>query len=244
MAYHANRSVPLLLKTLSTEVRVRRARHTAALAQDRPDQQAAAPAASKGGHGRGDRQVQAQVAAIRGRMGRDIAVCMIDSAALIAGWNVEGVVPARRVQVRACHAARHTGAHARRALRRRDGPGVPGQGRQARHRRDPAQAAGPPRQSDRHTRNASWHHAKNVRALEDEFAGRLRLVHLPPYTPELNSIELVWRMICKAIANAVYETVDDLRTRSPARCSAGTSCPRRSQDTPRPRTPSRPPTAP
>ena len=52
--------------------------------------------------------------------------------------------------------------------------------------------------------NASWHHARNVRALEDELAGRLRLVHLPPCTPELGSIELAWRMIRKAIANAVY----------------------------------------
>ena len=60
--------------------------------------------------------------------------------------------------------------------------------------------------------NASWHHAKAVESLEDdEFAGRLVLVYLPSYTPELNSIELVWKAIRKAIANVAYESVAEIR---------------------------------
>ena len=54
--------------------------------------------------------------------------------------------------------------------------------------------------------STSWHRAKNVWALKDEFAGRLCPAHLPPCTPGLNSIELVWRMTRKAIASTAYET--------------------------------------
>lgn len=152
-----------------------------------------------------------RVAAIRVRMGCDTAVCMIDSAALIAGWNVEMGWYPRGESKFAPATLSSTRAHMLGALY------------------DGELDLVFPDKVDKHAieeflrkqvgrrgkvivilDNASWHHAKNVRALEDEFAGRLRLVHLPPYTPELNSIELVWRMIRKAIANTVYETVDDL----------------------------------
>ena len=152
-----------------------------------------------------------KVAAIRSRMGSDTAVCMIDSAALIAGWNVERGWYPRGESKFAPATLSSTRAHMLGALY------------------DGELDLVFPDKVDKHTieeflrsqlsrrgkvivilDNASWHHAKNVMALEEEFAGRLRLVHLPPYTPELNSIELVWRMIRKAIANTVYKTVDDL----------------------------------
>lgn len=52
--------------------------------------------------------------------------------------------------------------------------------------------------------NASAHHAGNVKRLEEESSGRLVLARLPPCTPELNSIEIRWRVIRKAIADAVF----------------------------------------
>lgn len=152
-----------------------------------------------------------KVAAIRGRMGSDTAVCMIDSAALIAGWNVERGWYPRGESKFAPATLSSTRAHMLGALYdgeldlvfpdKVDKHAIEGFLRSQLARRGKVIVI---------LDNASWHHAKNVRALEDEFAGRLRLVHLPPYTPELNSIELVWRMIRKAIANTVYETVDDL----------------------------------
>ena len=58
--------------------------------------------------------------------------------------------------------------------------------------------------------NASAHHAGNVKRLAEESNGRLVLVYLPPYTPELNTIEIQWRVIRKAIANAVFADPDAL----------------------------------
>ena len=59
--------------------------------------------------------------------------------------------------------------------------------------------------------NASAHHAGRIKDLEEEFDGRLVLVYLPPYTPELNSIEIQWRVIRKAIANAVFANANAMK---------------------------------
>ena len=192
-AEYGERGMQLLLHRIGLTCRLPRPRHPKA---------ATAREAAK---------YKRRVAAIRGRMGRDAAVCMIDSAALIAGWNVERGWYPRGESKFAPVTLSSTRAHMLGALY--DGeldlvfPDKVDKYAIEKFLRS---------QLARHGKvivildNASWHHAKNVRALEDEFAGRLRLVHLPPYTPELNSIELVWRMIRKAIANTVYETVDGL----------------------------------
>lgn len=49
--------------------------------------------------------------------------------------------------------------------------------------------------------NASAPHADSVRSLGAKSAGRLVVVHLPPYAPELNSIEIPWRTMRRAITN-------------------------------------------
>lgn len=60
--------------------------------------------------------------------------------------------------------------------------------------------------------NASWHHAKRIKEeLVNEFNGDLVLVHLPAYTPELNSIERQWRMIRKGISNTIYKTTKAMK---------------------------------
>ena len=60
--------------------------------------------------------------------------------------------------------------------------------------------------------NASWHHAKRIeKGLVKEFNGDLVLAHLPVYTPDLNSIERQWRMIRKGISNVIYRTVKAMK---------------------------------
>lgn len=153
-----------------------------------------------------------RVASIRGHMGEGTVVCMIDTASLIAGWNVQrgwypvGESPFAPVTLSS------TRVHMVGALY--DGElDVTFSDKVNKYTIVELIR----RQMARHEKvlfildNASWHHAKIVLALEAEFAGRLRLVHLPPYTPELNSIELVWRMIRKAIANVTYDTVKKMK---------------------------------
>lgn len=42
--------------------------------------------------------------------------------------------------------------------------------------------------------NASYHHSKMHRPWRDAHAARFRLAYLPPYSPELNPIERVWKL--------------------------------------------------
>lgn len=60
--------------------------------------------------------------------------------------------------------------------------------------------------------NAPAHRAKKV----DKFANdeeRLELIKLPPYSPDLNPIETVWREVKKeAVYNTFYRYFDDFKT--------------------------------
>ena len=59
--------------------------------------------------------------------------------------------------------------------------------------------------------NASYHHSKEVKKLEEE-SPRLRLVFLPPYSPELNLIERVWKFFKKKVLyNQYYENLQAFR---------------------------------
>ncbi len=59
--------------------------------------------------------------------------------------------------------------------------------------------------------NAGYHYSKEViKVIEN--SSRLKLVYLPPYSPELNLIERVWRFFKqKVLYNKYYETLDDFR---------------------------------
>ena len=60
--------------------------------------------------------------------------------------------------------------------------------------------------------NASWHKAQDLR---DFFAGnrdRLVRIFLPPYSPELNPIERVWRITRRQVThNRYFESIEELK---------------------------------
>ena len=53
--------------------------------------------------------------------------------------------------------------------------------------------------------NAGWHSAPGLAVPEG-----IRLVHLPPYTPELQPAETLWVHVDEPIANQHVETLADL----------------------------------
>lgn len=54
---------------------------------------------------------------------------------------------------------------------------------------------------------AGWHRAKNLRVPEN-----IKLVFLPPYSPELNPVERFWLYMKKKIlTNRLYDSVEDLQ---------------------------------
>ncbi len=60
--------------------------------------------------------------------------------------------------------------------------------------------------------NARVHHAKIVKAFEEQAEGRLRLFYLPPYSPQLNPDELVWNTVKNGrIGKAVIKNEHDMK---------------------------------
>jgi transposase len=60
--------------------------------------------------------------------------------------------------------------------------------------------------------NARAHHAKLLLPFLTEQQGRLKLVFLPPYSPELNVVEGLWKWLKSDVINNVfYHTVADIR---------------------------------
>ena len=60
---------------------------------------------------------------------------------------------------------------------------------------------------------ASWH-----RSLKLVIPGNLRLVFLPPYTPELNPAEHLWPLLREVTANQAFTNIDALESRLAERC--------------------------
>ena len=60
---------------------------------------------------------------------------------------------------------------------------------------------------------ASWH-----RSLKLTVPDNLRLVFLPPYTPELNPAEHLWPLLREVTANQTFADIDALETRLAERC--------------------------
>lgn len=61
------------------------------------------------------------------------------------------------------------------------------------------------------TDNASIHKAKALMRFLDEMDGKIKIYYFPPYTPELNPIELQWRVHKKATGNRIYENVEEMQ---------------------------------
>lgn len=54
--------------------------------------------------------------------------------------------------------------------------------------------------------NAGWHHANMLQEFDN-----ITLVHLPPYSPELNPQEQVWRQMKERyLANRCFDNYDDI----------------------------------
>jgi transposase len=60
--------------------------------------------------------------------------------------------------------------------------------------------------------NARIHHAKLLKSFLEEQQGRLKLVFLPSYSPELNIVEGLWKWLKADVVNNVfYHTVAEIR---------------------------------
>jgi len=59
--------------------------------------------------------------------------------------------------------------------------------------------------------NAGWHKSVAVKEYLDGHGGDVVLRHLPPYTLELNPVEVQWRFIHKATGNRLYENTDEMK---------------------------------
>jgi putative transposase len=53
--------------------------------------------------------------------------------------------------------------------------------------------------------NASWHGAKALVVPEN-----IKLMKIPPYTPEMNPIEQIWKELRKGFANKFFDTLNDV----------------------------------
>ncbi len=61
--------------------------------------------------------------------------------------------------------------------------------------------------------NAGWHGPENL-----EMPPGLRLVFLPPYSPELQPAECLWPLVDEAVANRHFKTLADLDAKIAERC--------------------------
>ena len=59
--------------------------------------------------------------------------------------------------------------------------------------------------------NARWHHARLLKPWLKEHKKTMRLDFLPPYSPELNSIERVWKLTRRLCThNRYFPTLEGL----------------------------------
>ena len=58
--------------------------------------------------------------------------------------------------------------------------------------------------------NASYHHSKDLIKRIKGYGGNVRIVYQPPYSPDLNPVQMVWKELKKYISNGTYRRVDDM----------------------------------
>ena len=58
--------------------------------------------------------------------------------------------------------------------------------------------------------NASYHRYKAVNEFVKSTCGEIKLAYLPPYTPQLNPIEIQWRVLKEMLVGKYFESTDDL----------------------------------
>ena len=60
--------------------------------------------------------------------------------------------------------------------------------------------------------NARYHHAKLNKEFIKEIKSKMELIYLPPYSPELNPIEFLWKKTRRAVThNRYFETLEEQR---------------------------------
>jgi transposase len=60
--------------------------------------------------------------------------------------------------------------------------------------------------------NARYHHAKNIQPWLEEMKDVIELYFLPPYSSDLNAIEMLWKKTRRAVThNRFFESLDNLR---------------------------------
>ena len=59
--------------------------------------------------------------------------------------------------------------------------------------------------------NASYHKSKAVREYVESARGDAGLEFLPPYTPQLNPVETVWRDLKRRLAGRFFRSLDELK---------------------------------
>ena len=60
------------------------------------------------------------------------------------------------------------------------------------------------------TDNAASHKSHLIKKYLKDAGGDVVLIYLPPYTPQLNPIEIQWRMIKVRLAARYYQTEDEM----------------------------------
>ena len=58
--------------------------------------------------------------------------------------------------------------------------------------------------------NASYHRYRAVNEFVKSTCGEIKLACLPPYTPQLNPIEIQWRALKEMLAGRYFESTDEL----------------------------------
>ena len=58
--------------------------------------------------------------------------------------------------------------------------------------------------------NASYHRYRAVNEFVKSTCGEIKLAYLPPYTPQLNPIEIQWRVLKEMLAGKYFESTGDL----------------------------------
>ena len=58
--------------------------------------------------------------------------------------------------------------------------------------------------------NASYHKAKIVRKFVDDANGGIELIFLPAYTPQLNPIEIQWRVLKRLLHGRYFASIEEL----------------------------------
>ena len=61
--------------------------------------------------------------------------------------------------------------------------------------------------------NTSYHKSEPIRENVDSTGGGVELEFLPPYTPQLNPIETVWRDLKRKLAGRFFRSLDGLKGR-------------------------------